>query len=592
MASEKSVLGDLLARARAWLQHDPDPATRRELAALIEAAEAAAADAEGIGARALTELTERFVGPLAFGTAGLRGVIGAGESRMNRAVVLRTAAGLARYLLEHEPDAKTHGVVIGYDGRRQSDVFANDTAAVLTAAGITVHLSAGVCPTPMVAFAVTELGAVAGVMVTASHNPPAYNGYKVYARNGAQIIPPADTGIAAAVLRAGHADEISALDLAAARQQGLLKTFGEALEERYLAAIAGLIPKVGDGRAMAIVYTPLHGVGAPLLERAFENSGFSGLRTVAEQREPDGAFPTVAFPNPEEEGALDLSLALAKQHDAPLILANDPDADRLAAAVRTAPGSYTQLTGNEVGALLGYRLLNAEEGADRMVLTTIVSSPLLGVMARAMGVAYGETLTGFKWIANKAMRTPDKRFVFGYEEALGYTVGTIVRDKDGIGTALVLAALAAELNARGETLLDELERIARRYGLYASAQRSLNFAGADGKSKMASLMQKLRDNAPAEIAGRRVLATTDISRGLRMAKDRTEPVDLPSSDVLIFELEGGDRIIARPSGTEPKMKIYCDVCEAMRDDDTLEEAKARAHDRCEALGRAMLARLA
>lgn len=569
------VSDDLLARARTWLAHDPDPSTRDELQTLID--------------QRSDELEDRFSGPLAFGTAGLRGIVGAGESRMNRAVVLRTSAGLAQYLLDNEPDAKERGVVIGYDGRRMSDVFANDTASVLAAAGIPVHLSDDFSPTPMTAYAVTALGAVAGVMVTASHNPPEYNGYKVYARNGAQIVPPADTGIAAAVAAAPPADAIPTLALEAARTQGLLKSFGEPLERAYLDAIGALVPDARPGRQMGIVYTPLHGVGAKLVELAFERAGFSKLYTVAEQREPDGAFPTVAFPNPEEDGAMDLSVALATQHDAPLVIANDPDADRLAVAVRTEPGAYTLLTGNEIGTLLGYRLLSEGEGADRIVITTIVSSPLLGVMAKEMGVAFAETLTGFKWIANKAMATPDKRFIFGYEEALGYTVGTVVRDKDGIGAALVLADIAATLHERGETLLDELERIARRYGCYGSAQKSLRFPGAEGKREMAALMQRLRDAAPTEIAGRKVVSRTDVQRGIRTTADGEDPIDLPKSNVLVFELEGGDRVIARPSGTEPKMKIYFDVVEPMQDSDSLASAKERARASCRELEKSILA---
>ena len=346
-----------------------------------------------------------------------------------------------------------------------------------------------------------------------------------------------------------------------------------------------------EKRGLDIVYTPLHGVGAPLLERAFAQSGFTNLHTVTEQREPDGAFPTVSFPNPEEDGALDLALALATERDAALVIANDPDADRLAIAVRTAPGKYHQLTGNEIGALFGHHLLSAGEGADRIVITTIVSSPLLGEMAASHGVAYGETLTGFKWIATKAMATPDKRFVFGYEEALGYTVGTVVHDKDGIGAALVMAALAAELHARNETLLDELMRIATKYGLYASAQKSLKFPGADGASKMTALMQQLREDPPTELAGQQVIAWTDVSEGVKRQNDTETAIDLPKSNVLVFSLADGSRVIARPSGTEPKMKIYFDVREPMQDGDTLETAKRRAHDRLSALETAILQKL-
>jgi phosphomannomutase len=567
---------DVIARAMAWRDQDPDPETRAELTAMIAASS--------------NELSERFAGPLEFGTAGLRGLLGAGETRMNRAVVRRTTAGLCRYLLDHVPNATTRGVVIGYDGRRQSDVFAREAAQVLTASGIVAHLADGVVPTPLCAFAVTELGAAAGIMVTASHNPPAYNGYKVYAANGAQIIPPADTLIADAIANAGAASVIPLAPLEEAQRSGLLKTFGAEVKDKYLAAIGALCPAGGD-RSLAVVYTPLHGVGAELFERAFAAAGFSNLRVVPEQAKPDGAFPTVAYPNPEEPGALDLALALATSLDAPLVLANDPDADRLAAAVRVAPGRYQQLTGNELGVLLGHALLAGGSEPDRLVVTTIVSSPQLGVIARALGVAYAETLTGFKWIANKAMEQEaqaGKRFVFGYEEALGYTVDTVVRDKDGIGTALVLAALVADLHQRGETLFDELARVGRRFGFYASSQRSLAFPGARGAEAMAARMDALRSAAPAAIGGHAVIAVRDCERGVRVSGGREEPLDLPRSDVLVFELDGGHRVIARPSGTEPKMKIYFDVREPMAADEPLEAVRKRALAHCADLANDML----
>ncbi len=568
---------ELVAAAEAWAAADPDATTRDELRALI----AVASD----------ELAERFAGPLAFGTAGLRGILGAGESRMNRAVVRRTSAGLARHLLERVPGAAQRGVVVGYDGRRQSDVFAEDTAAVLTAAGIRVHLSEGLCPTPIVAFAVRDLGAAAGVMVTASHNPPQYNGYKVYADNGAQIIPPTDLHIAEAIAAVGPAASIPVLALDDARERGLLHRFGADVDRRYLDAIVALCPREGRGRDLPIVYTPLHGVGHRLLRSAMQAAGFGAVHTVPEQAEPDGAFPTVAFPNPEEPGALDLSLALAERQRAAIILANDPDADRLAVAVRDESGHYQQLTGNELGALLGHYVLSQTRGDDRLVIASLVSSPQLGVIARAQRVHYEETLTGFKWIANKAMEreAQGQRFVFGFEEALGYTVGTVVRDKDGISAALVLASLAAELHARGETLLDELARIAQRYGLYASGQRSLAFPGAAGPSRMAALMDGLRAGPPAAIGGAAVVGITDFDGGTRSAGGAVTPIDFPRSDVLVFDLEGGHRVIARPSGTEPKMKIYFDVRAEW--DGTLAATKARAQAHIERLAGDFLASL-
>jgi phosphomannomutase len=572
----------IVASAEAWLAHDPDPETRKELRRLID-----------VGS---LEVVERFAGPLAFGTAGLRGLIGAGESRMNRAVVRRTTLGLGRYLLAHEPDATERGVVIGFDGRRFSAEFAADAAAVLGALGIPVHLAARLCPTPLVAFAVTALGACAGVMVTASHNPPDYNGYKVYGRNGAQIIPPADGAIARAIADAGPADAIALMGRETAVAQGMLREFGVELEARYLAALRTLDPEPATGASpraeLRIAYTALHGVGERLLRQAMTQAGFGALHSVAEQAEPDGAFPTVAFPNPEEPGALDRVLTLARDIDAALILANDPDADRLAAAVRTARGSYRTLSGNEIGVLLGHRMLVRSTTPERaLVVATVVSSPQLGAIARTLGAHYTETLTGFKWIAHAAMAYEARGidFLFGYEEALGYTVGDVVRDKDGIGTAMVFACLAAELWARGETLLDELERIHRRFGLFVSRQRSLTHIGSEGAARIAAMMTRLRTSPPEAIADHAVVARQDILEGKRYERGASpRPLDMPPSDVMVFELEGGHRVIARPSGTEPKIKLYFDVCEPLGPGEALSAAEARAAERLAALEKATL----
>ncbi len=566
---------ETVTAARNWLAHDPDPESRAELRALIEA------DSD--------ELDERFVGPLAFGTAGLRGILGAGESRMNRAVVRRTTAGLAQYLIAHEPEAKQRGVVVGYDGRRQSDVFARDTAAVLCAAGIPCWLSESVCPTPLAAFAVRHVGAVAGVMVTASHNPPQYNGYKVYAANGAQIFPPAERLIAEAIAQVPAADEIptTALDQAAAEK--MLHTFGAELERHYLDGIKTLYPPTGGDRSIPIVYTALHGVGHRLFQAAMGEAGFTAVDSVAEQAEPDGNFSTVQFPNPEEPGSMDRVMALAKKQAAVLVLANDPDADRLAAAVRSADGTYVQLSGNEVGVLLGHHLLvHGDDGnGDRLVVVSLVSSPWLGVIARSLGVTYEKTLTGFKWIANRAIqleREAGKRFVFGYEEALGYTVGTLVRDKDGISAAVVLATMAAELAERGETLLDQRERIIRRYGLFASRQRAIRFPSAAGAKQMAAIMTRLRDQTPTTIGGSEVDVIIDYDSRTRCERGEAPlHIDVAQSNVLVFKLRGGHRVVARPSGTEPKLKIYFDAREPLGDDEPLAAAQTRAAERIDKL---------
>ncbi|WP_437893052.1 phospho-sugar mutase [Sorangium sp. So ce124] len=578
----------VLEPAERWLAHDPDPETQSELRRLIDAARAGE---DGVRA----ELAERFAGPLEFGTAGIRGVLGAGESRMNRAVILRTTAGLARHLLEAIGDkARSAGVVIGYDGRRMSREFAEDTACALAAAGIPSHLSPVPCPTPIAAFAVGHLGAAAGVMVTASHNPPEYNGFKVYWDNGAQIIPPHDTSIATAIDASPPADQVPRMPLDEARRLGLVRDFPEDLERSYLGAIRGLAVRSDGDRDLCIVYTPLHGVGDRLVHRALGEAGFTRVASVPEQAEPDGAFPTVAFPNPEEKGAMDLAFALAKQEGADLVLANDPDVDRLAVAVRRPDGEYEQLTGNQVGVLLGHYLLTEgrAQGADerRLVLASCVSTPMLGVIAAALGVHYEETLTGFKWIANRAMdieRSTGARFVFGFEEALGYTVGPVVRDKDGISAAALVAELAAVRKAEGRTLLDELQAITRKYGLYMSGQRSYTLRGVDGLEKIAAIMAALRKSPPAAIGGVPVVAWRDFEARTRTTSDGlVEPLVLPPSNVLVYELDGGSRLIARPSGTEPKIKFYFDVREEVAADEPLGDAEARAAARLDALARA------
>lgn len=567
----------LLERAEQWLAHDPDPAARAELRRLLDVARSESSDS------VIADLNERFAGPLAFGTAGLRGLLGAGESRMNRAVVLRTTAGLARYLLATDAEgARARGVVVGYDARHMSRELAEDTACALAAAGIPAHLSPTCCPTPVTAFAVTRLGAIAGVMVTASHNPPAYNGYKVYWGNGAQIIPPHDTGIAAAISASPAADAVPRLTLANAREEGLVHDFEPSLERAYLDAVRGLSVRADGDRSLSIVYTPLHGVGDRLTRMALAEAGFPHVVSVPEQAEPDGAFPTVTFPNPEEKGALDLAFALAERESADLVIANDPDVDRLALAVRKPEGGYLQLTGNQVGVLLGNYVLTQGAGAtgDRVCLASLVSSPMLGTIARSLGVRYEETLTGFKWIANRAMeleRTTGARFVFGYEEALGYTVSTIVRDKDGIGAAVIAAELAAVLRADGRTLLDELDTLARRYGLFVSSQRAITLPGQDGAARIGAMMERLREAPPVRLGSFDVVALGDYQARTRTPQGGApEPIALPPSNVLVFELEGGSRVIARPSGTEPKIKFYFDLRETVNDDEPMPAADARA----------------
>jgi phosphomannomutase len=443
--------------------------------------------------------------------------------------------------------------------------------------------------------AVKDLVAAAGVMVTASHNPPEYNGYKVYWGNAAQIIPPHDAGIASAIDGIESAKGLALLDTEAARTLGLFRSVSSELVTRYFDALRGLDFGLETDRALTVAYTPLHGVGGRFVKRAFEEAGLPNLHVVASQAEPDGTFPTVRFPNPEEPGAMDAVLALAEEKKADLVIANDPDADRIAVGYRARDGRYVTLSGNEIGVLLGHHRLvdDPSPARARMVVMTIVSSPQLGEIARQLGVRCEETLTGFKWIANKAIEVETQggeQFVFGYEEALGSSVSTVVRDKDGVGAAVVVARLAAHLKAKGQTLGDRLDEISRTFGLYVSGQHNATYKGAAGAAKMAGIMASLRASPPWEIGPAKVARLRDFKEG-RMLRPggAVEPMAFPSSNVLTFDLEGGDRIVARPSGTEPKIKFYFDVKSLPAEGESLEAARARGLARLEALKQAFVA---
>lgn len=517
---------DSLAAARTWLAQDPDPVTREELSALVARAES---DDPG----AVADLEDRFGARLEFGTAGLRGALGAGPNRMNRVVVMRAAAGLGSWL----GDGRSH-VVIGYDARHRSEDFAVDTAAVLTGAGHRVSVLPGALPTPVLAFAVRDLGADAGVMVTASHNPPQDNGYKVYVGGagedaGTQIVSPADTEISAAIDRVGAVGE---LPLGSEWTR-----LGPEILERYLAAVTVLTPE--GPREVGVTYTAMHGVGGRVLIAAMERAGFPRPAVVAEQFDPDPDFPTVSFPNPEEPGAMDLALRQGEANGADVVVANDPDADRLAVAV---PG-HGMLTGDEIGGLLAEYVLDHTSG-ERAVATSIVSSTLLGRIAHAHGVHFDETLTGFKWLARAG---GSRRRVFSYEEALGYCVGgdgdRPVADKDGIGAALVLLALAAWARRDGRTLLDLLDAQAQRYGVHLTDQLSVRVADL---SMLTGVMRRLRSDPPEAFGPFAVEDVDDFAAG---------HAELPPTDALRFRLEGGGRVTLRPSGTEPKLKAYAEV---------------------------------
>ena len=572
-------MDDLISRARRWADEDPDPTTGEEIRRLLDAPDVAT-----------TDLADRFAAWLEFGTAGLRGVLGAGPNRMNTAVVLRTTWGLAKHL----SDTNAKGpVVVGFDGRRMSREFAEATACVLAAQGIQVFLFDAVIPTPGLAFAVSHLKCAAGVMITASHNPPEYNGYKAYWANGAQIIPPTDVAIAKAIESAPPAKDVPCVSLPSA----MVRMVGEDVKKAYLAEVKKLAVRKDGDRSLTIVYTPLHGVGNELARRAFADAGFTNVFTVPEQEKPDGAFPTVEFPNPEEKGAMDLSFALARAKQADLVLANDPDADRLAVALPDGE-VFVQLTGNQVGVLLGHYILTAgltkeKADADALVIASIVSSPMLSLVARELGAQYAEVLTGFKWIANRALElraARGSRFAYGYEEALGYTVGELVRDKDGISAAVIFAELAAVLKAQGTTVLAHLESLYRQYGLFASSQVNVTKKGVDGLRELRAIMSRLRDAPPKEIAGEEVVMTKDCLRQIVIGKNgEQEPTGLPPSDVLVFELANGARVIARPSGTEPKAKFYFDVREPVAAGEPIAAAETRAAARMKKLADAFVA---
>jgi phosphomannomutase len=514
----------LLDIARAWLAEDPDPATTAELATLLARTEAG--DAE-----AADELADAFDGTLQFGTAGLRGRLGPGSNRMNRVVVARAAAGLAAYLRAR---GGGKAVVVGYDARRNSDMFARDTARIMAGAGIPAMLLPTVLPTPVLAFAIRYLDCDAGVMVTASHNPPDDNGYKVYLGDGSQIVPPSDTDISASIAAVGP--------LASIPQSDDYEVLDGSVLDAYVARAASLL---GTGpREVSAVYTAMHGVGGAVFMRAVKEAGFGAPSKVAAQFEPDGSFPTVSFPNPEEPGAMDLSLAEARADDADVIIANDPDADRCAVGIRY-DGDYRMLNGDELGALLGWWI--AERGrrtgapAEGVFAQSIVSGTLLERIATDAGFGYTTTLTGFKWIS----KVPGLRF--GYEEAIGYCVDPAgVKDKDGITASLLALEMVAALKAEGRGPQDVLDDLARKFGLYATSQLAVRVADL---SLIADAMARLRAQSPTSVAGRDVLRMDDLELGVD---------GLPPTDGLRFTLHDA-RVIIRPSGTEPKLKCYLQV---------------------------------
>jgi phosphomannomutase len=520
---------ELVRAVTEWIAQDPDEATRAELQWLLDTQDAAT-------------LHARFDRPLVFGTAGLRGVVGGGPGAMNRLVVRRTAAGVAKWVTDKGDWATASGVVIGRDARHGSATFAGDTVDVLSAAGVAVHLLDGPLPTPLTAFAVRRLDAAAGVVVTASHNPARDNGYKVYDHDGSQVVPPADHDIEAA------SAQLVAHPSPPRGTPGTVTVVDHvALIEEYRLALGDLVPTDGAPRDLRVAYTPLHGVGGAVVPALLERAGFQ-VEVVAEQAAPDPEFPTVAFPNPEEPGAMDLVVALASRTGADLVVANDPDADRCCVAVPLS-GTWRTLSGDELGALLGEERCANTAGDDRLVATSIVSSSLLSKIAAHHGVAFVETLTGFKWLG-RAGTALGRRLVFAYEEALGYAVSEAVRDKDGMSAALLLCELAARCKDASTTLVDGLDALHAAHGVHLTRQLSFRREGPDGLREIEATVARLLAAPPRSIGGLTVSSVEDLAAGVG---------GLPPTEGVRLRAGAELRVVVRPSGTEPKLKAYLEV---------------------------------
>ena len=545
----------IVERAERWLADDPDPATRRELKQLLDRND-------------LDALHDRFDSSLAFRSASFRGLLGAGPNRMNRVTVIRATAGLCAWLRQQLPNAAERGICVGFDGRRMSRELATDAAGVIAGAGFQVWMLDDEMPTPVLGFSVLETGAAAGVMITAGDSPSAYNGYKVFWGNGSQIISVHDEGIAQAIARISSASSVPRPTRHEAIAQGRMQALTD-LVERYRERVSALVGPPSEARRLSIAYTALHGVGDRLVRTILGAAGFSGLKSLASQAEPDGRFPTVDFPNPEDPAAMVQVLALAKRINAELVLANDPDAGRLAVAV-VSDGGYEVLSGDDLGGMLADDLLERTESQPkRLLISSIVSSPLLGKIAKAHGARWEQTLVGHSWINHRAIEIEAEgySYILGYDDALGYGATTFVRDKDGISAALLVADLAARCKARGSTLLDEREAMWRRYGLYVSRRISRAFEGGDADEKMAAAMTRYRDNPPWPIAN----------------------LNLPETDLLVFEPEGGNRVILRATATAATLEYYLHVRIEIAAEENAESAIQRGNARIDEIAEAVRA---
>ncbi|QQR89540.1 MAG: phospho-sugar mutase [Myxococcales bacterium] len=514
-----------------------------------------------------------------FGTAGIRAVLGPLPNQMNRDLVMRVTAGLCKHLLKCSPEAPKQGLCVAYDGRKHSLEFARAVAEVACAQGFKVYTFEDTVPTPLLAFSVTELGASAGVMITASHNPPEYNGYKVFWHNGAQIIPPHDEGISKEIAALGPKQDFRTLAYAEFQKQRKIEFVGRQIETLYLSYIEtlGHQPKTVD--SICIAYTAMHGVGERIARKAFSQRGYTNCHSVPEQALPDPDFPTVAFPNPEEKGAMDLVLKLASRTDADIVLANDPDADRLAVACKDRSGSYHQLSGNEVGALLcEYQLRHSRTPEKQSIFCSIVSSPLTALIARHYGAYFEQTLTGFKWIMNRALAKQKEGFclALGFEEALGYAPSSEVADKDGISSAILMTEMASFYLKTGQNLHDVLIELWLRFGFHHSTALNIHL-DSEMAEHIQSKLDALRKEPPNLLGKLAVQRFCDYKTGQIKDRDgRSSQSTLPSSNVLAFHLEGGHRVMIRPSGTEPKLKIYLDITLPLASCEALAECQKQA----------------
>jgi len=515
------------------------------------------------------DIEDRFYTSLDFGTGGLRGVIGAGTNRINKYVVRKATQGLANYIAKNGDKAK--GVVISHDSRYKSREFAIEAALVLAANEIKAYLFDDLRPTPELSFALRELGATAGIMLTASHNPPEYNGYKVYWEDGGQIVPPHDKGIIAEVNAIENFEEVKIISEEVAREEGLFEIIDPKMDDKYIKTLKDLslnpevIKEVADD--FHLVYTPLHGTGNIPVQRILKELGFKNLHVVKEQEAPDPEFPTVAYPNPEEPNVFEMGIELADQTDAQLVMANDPDADRVGIAVKDTADNWVFLNGNEVGILLTeYIVKSLDEVSDNaVVIKTVVTTEMINPIAKKYNLDVMNTLTGFKYIGEKIREFEegkyDREYLFGFEESYGYLYGTHARDKDAIVATMLIAEMAAYYQAQGSSLYQELMRMYEEYGYYKADLEAIKMPGKAGKQKIASLLKSLREDSPAEINGQKVVVIKDylVSKEYDITIGEEKTIDLPESNVLQFLLEDDSLVTVRPSGTEPKIKFYFSV---------------------------------